>query len=362
MFANHRNAVYAAAVLGPAVAGIAGSLFGWRAAFFILFVPILVTTFVATRLVEPVRGATDPGGGLISESTRPPKFRQATRKLWRIRTLRRTYIGAIFFGAGLIPMLAYLALFFEREYGLTPLERGFLGAATAACTYVGVQRGGKATPSWFAKGMGVPMQRVGVVLSGVGIALAVMAAVPLLAVSVGLSLVANYVLGYFFAPLAAVQALVAPARERSLAFSLGAIFLVAGVIIFSVLGLGGVADEHGLRWAIFALAPWWVAGGLVASSAGKFVEGDIQNAMLASAAEAEAARAEFEAAQRLLEPTTTADTTAVATIAAKKAPAKRAPAKTAAAKKAAVKKTVGKQPAGQKPANKTAAKKPAPRP
>ncbi len=200
-------------------------------------------------------------------------------------------------------MLAYFALFFEREYGLSPFERGLLGAGSAACTFVGVQRGGKAAPRWFAQGMGVPMERVGLVLGSVGVVLAIMAAVPFLVVSIALALVANYVLGYFFAPYAAVQALVSPARERSLAFSLGAIFLVLGVIIFSALGLGSIADDHGLRWAIFALVPWWVVGGLVGRSAGKFVDGDVRNAMVASAAAAEAAQAHYAATQLTVGPT-----------------------------------------------------------
>ncbi len=147
------------------------------------------------------------------------------------------------------------------------------------------------------------MRNVGLVLGSVGVVLAIMAAVPFLAVSIGLALVANFVLGYFFAPYAAVQALVSPARERSLAFSLGAIFLVLGVIIFSLLGLGTIADDHGLRWAIFALAPWWVVGGLVGMSAGQFVDGDVQKAMVASHAAAEAARARYEASQLAMGPT-----------------------------------------------------------
>ena len=64
-----------------------------------------------------------------------------------------------------------------------------------------------------------------------------------------------------------------PARERSLAFSLGAIFLVIGVVIFSALGLGAIADDHGLRWAIFALSPWWIVGGLVGDDGGQVRRG-----------------------------------------------------------------------------------------
>ncbi|MDP1793581.1 MAG: MFS transporter [Acidimicrobiales bacterium] len=291
VFANHSNAVYVAAFIAPAFAGLVGKFIGWQAAFFILFIPIGIVTFITTRLEDPVRGGTDPGGAIVAEFMKPPKFRDATRTLWRIKTLKRTFIGAVFIGAGLIPLVAYLSLFFERVYDLDPLARGVIGSITAAFTYVGVQKGGTATPQWFAKGMGVPMRRVGQLLALVGVGLVLVAAVPWLWLAVLFSLAANYTLGYFFAPLAAIQALVSPARERSLAFSLGAIFLVLGVIVFGALGLGTIADDHGLRWGIAALAPWWVVGGLIAATAGKFVEGDVQQAMLASVAEAEAAEA-----------------------------------------------------------------------
>ena len=101
------------------------------------------------------------------------------------------------------------------------------------------------------------------------------AASPWLATTIAIGLTTNYLLGYFFAPLAATQALVSPARERSLSFSLGAIFLVMGLILFFVFGLGSISDNYGIRWAFVALAPFWIVGGAVAASAGKFVEADV---------------------------------------------------------------------------------------
>jgi branched-chain amino acid transport system ATP-binding protein len=373
VFANHSNAVYVAAFVAPAFAGIVGKFVGWQAAFFILFIPIIIVTLIATKLVDPVRGATDPGGHVVAEFMKPPKFREATRTLWRIKTLKRTFIAAIFIGAGLIPLVAYLSLFFERVYHLDPLERGVIGSVTAAFTYVGVQRGGKATPQWFVKGMGVPMQRVGQLLALVGVGLALVAAVPYLWLAIPLSLAANYTLGYFFAPLAAIQALVSPARERSLAFSLGAIFLVLGVIVFTILGLGKIADDHGLRWGIAALAPWWIVGGLIGSTAGKFVEGDVQKAMVLSAAAAEAAEAKAAALAATIEPGFETITNAAivadegeAVVTALKAPAKKATAKkaTTAKKAAPAKKTAAKKattakkasPAKKAPATKKAGK------
>jgi branched-chain amino acid transport system ATP-binding protein len=278
VFANHTNAVYVGAILGPAAAGIAGALFGWRVAFFVLFVPIIITSLVALRLEEPARGGTDQPGPVDAETLPPPTFRGAVRTLWGVRTLRRCFWAAIFFGAGLIPLVAYLSLYLEREYGLGPLARGVVGAANAAATFVGVQQGGKLTPGWLAKGLGVPLQRVGLVLALVGLGVLLMAAAPWLALAIAFGLATSYALGFFFAPLAAVQALVSPARERSLSFSLAAIFLVLGVILFFALGLGNIADDHGLRWALLTLSPFWMIGGAIVVTAGKFVADDVSRA------------------------------------------------------------------------------------
>jgi branched-chain amino acid transport system ATP-binding protein len=279
VFANHTNALYLGSIAGPAVAGVAGALFGWRAAFFVLFVPIIITTVVATRLVEPARGATDAPGGAAIAVGPPPKFREAVRTLWRIRTLRRTFWAAVFVGAGLLPLAGYLPLYLERVYDLGPFPRGLIGALNAAATFVGVQQGGRLTPKWFASGMGVPMQRMGLAIAAVGPGILLAAGSPWLALTLVGWAAASYAIGFLFAPLAATQALVSPARERSLAFSLAAIFLVLGVVLFYASGLGKISDEYGIRWAIAILAPFWVAGGLLARTAGQFVAADTQAAL-----------------------------------------------------------------------------------
>ena len=297
VYANHSNAVQVAAIIAPAVAGLIAWQFGWRAAFFLLFVPVIVVTVIATRLEEPVRGATDPGGGELREFALPPKFWEASKVLWSVKTLRRCSIAAIFVGAGFLPLVGYVALYFEKVYHLSVMERGVLGSVSAVFAYLGIQEGGKRTAGWFAQGMGVPVKRIGGILVLVGAGIVLFAASPWLPLALVFAMATNFILGMFTPPLFAVQALVSPARERSLAFSFLAIFLVIGVMVFYVLGFAAIADNHGLRWGVGVLAPWFVIGGLVAYTAHKFVEGDVQRAMMKSAEEAEAARAEFEARQ-----------------------------------------------------------------
>ncbi len=296
VYANHANAVQVAAVIAPAVAGLIAWQFGWRAAFFLLFIPVLIVTIIATRLDEPVRGATDVGGGELREFALPPKFWEAAKVLWGVKTLRRSFVAAVFIGAGIIPLVGYIALYFEKVYHLSVMERGALGSVSAVFAYLGIQEGGKRTAGWFAQGMGVPVKRIGIVLAAIGGGVALFAASPWLPLSLAFAMATNYIIGMFSAPLAAIQALVSPARERSLAFSFGAIFLVLGVVVFYGLGLAKIADAHGLRWGVGVLAPWFFVGGMVAYSAHKYVEGDVQAAMLKSHAEAEAARSEYVAA------------------------------------------------------------------
>jgi predicted MFS family arabinose efflux permease len=277
-FANHTNALYLGAIIGPVVAGAAGALLGWRAAFFVLFVPIIATTLVATRLRDPMRGATDVRAGeedhAAATHESPPKFWPSCRKLWRIRTLRRLFLASILIGAGLLPLAATMPLFLEREFGLGSAARGAVGAAFAAATFFGVRRSGRLTPSWFAKGMHIPLRQVGLAFGAVGPGLVVTALSPWLPLTIAVGLVSNFFAGYLFAPLAAVQALVSPARERSLSFSLGAIFLVIGVFAFFAVGLGSISDTYGIRWGIGILAPFFVLGGAAAASAGRFVRDD----------------------------------------------------------------------------------------
>ena len=189
VFANHTNGMNVGALVAPAVAGGAAAAFGWRAAFFVFFVPVLITSLVATRLEEPERGGADDEAlvdlGVIgvevpleeladdAERAEPEDsmtFRESFKELWAIRPLRRIFIAAIFMGGGLLPLAAYLPLFLEREYGLGPLPRGVLGSSNAAFTIVGVLFSASRMPHWIERGLGVAIQRIGVVVIGIGAA------------------------------------------------------------------------------------------------------------------------------------------------------------------------------------------------
>jgi len=91
---------------------------------------------------------------------------------------------------------------------------------------------------------------------------------------------------------------VSPARVRSLSFAFGSVFLVAGIWLLwlnPIVGTASISDNHGERWAIFALVPYWIIGGLVLRSAHQFVLEDTQRALSILQTTAELRRAREEA-------------------------------------------------------------------
>ncbi len=295
VFANHANGLNVGALVAPALAGAAAAFVGWRAAFFILFVPVLVTSLVAMRLREPVRGASDAGpvdappsevvvpgesvvlgldaaGDAAAAAAAGLTFRQSFKELWAIRPLRRVFLVAAFMGGGLLPLAAYLPLFLEREYHLGPAERGAIGSINAAFTIVGVLISAKRLPRWIEAGPGVPMRRIGLVIIGIAVAAIGIAASPWLAGSIAAGFAGYLVVGFFAAPVAVVLTEVTPPHLRSLGFSLLAIFLVAGLLGFYATGMAAISDRFGIRWGIATVGPWFLASGLVAIGAGKLFD------------------------------------------------------------------------------------------
>ncbi|HET6810260.1 MAG TPA: MFS transporter [Acidimicrobiales bacterium] len=301
-YAVHSSAIQMGAILGAVAAGIVSAAGGWRAAFIVLAVPMLVVALVAVRLPEPRRGGTDDAEAAEQiENEAPVGFQEAWRTLWAVRSLRRQFFAWCFVGAGVIPLVYTLPLFFQRAYGFGDLGRGFVIGANNVFILGGVIAGGRWTQGWSEKGLGEPLRYAGYALAGVGVGLALTAAAPAAGLSIVLGFATSFVAGLFYAPFYSVLALVAPARVRTLAFGIGSLFLVAGVwVLFFFTGAVSVSTDDGIRWGVAVLAPYWVVGGLILASTRKYVPGDAQRALRVLAAQVELRRARLTSGNRAL--------------------------------------------------------------
>jgi ABC-type branched-subunit amino acid transport system ATPase component/predicted MFS family arabinose efflux permease len=281
VYAFHRNAERLAQVVGPAFAGAVAAVWGWRAAFMVLLVPILVVAVVSVRLREPVRGQTDdPESAEAATREAPVPFGEARRTLFAVPTLRRQFAAFFFIGAGLIPLAFYVPIYLERVFHVGPFGRGVAVSINGAAAFAGVLASGRWTRRWIQRDLGEPIKWAGISLVAVGVGIVVICALPNLYAVVAMSAVTSFVGGIFTPPFVTTQAFVSPARVRSLSFAWSALFLLAGVwVLFLILPVSAVADHHGIRVGLAATAPYWVIGGIVMATAKRFVAGDAQSAL-----------------------------------------------------------------------------------
>src|SRR4051812_28620002 len=280
IYGIHRNAERAALVFGPAVAGLVAWKWGWQAAFMVLIVPILVMAVISLRLREPIRGQTDdPDSAETAAKEEPVPFAEARRMLFAVPTLRRQFSGFFFVGAGLIPLAFYVPIYLERVFHVDERGRGFVVALNGAASFAGVLLSARVTPRWSQRDLGEPMKWAGLSLVGVGVGIAILCALPNLRAVIVVGAVTSFVGGIFTPPFVATLAHVSPARVRSLSFAWAALFLLAGVwVLFLILPVSAIADDHGIRWGFAATAPYWVIGGIVLATAKRFVAEDAEGA------------------------------------------------------------------------------------
>src|SRR4051812_48176990 len=276
VYGVHRNAQQAALVVGPAVAGVAAWQWGWRAACMVLIAPILIVAVVSLRLREPVRGQTDdPASAEAANKEEPVRFAEARRMLFAVPTLRRQFSGFFFIGAGLVPLAFYVPIFLDRVFGVGELGRGMVVSLNGAAGFAGIVASARWTARWSQRDLGEPMKWGGLSLVGVGIGIAVLCALAILPAVIVMGAITSFAGGIFTPPFVTTLAHVSPARVRSLSFAWAALFLLAGVwVLFLILPVSAIADDHGIRWGFAATTPYWVIGGIVLATAKRFVAED----------------------------------------------------------------------------------------
>ncbi|HUZ44858.1 MAG TPA: MFS transporter [Acidimicrobiales bacterium] len=277
-YAFWNNATRWGAVFGPALAGIIAVLSTWRVAFMVLIVPVVVMAIVALRLPDVIRGQSDdPGAAEIASQERPLPFARAIRIVTSVRTLRWQFAAWVAIGAGYLPLAAYSSIYLDNIFHVNSLGIGFISAGDALVALVGVEMSGRVTARWLGRGLGEPLKLSGYALVAVAPFILIDAVAPNLWVAVASFLGGSFVGGWFWPPFLTTQSIVSPARVRTLSFSLGSIFLVAGFITF-VIVFGQVANNN-IRDGFGALVPFWILGGLILRGGNRYVADDAHRAV-----------------------------------------------------------------------------------
>ena len=275
------------------LAGFIGAQLGWQWAFILLAIPTFPLLLALLRLSEPARGATiDPEHAAQADELGAIPFAEARRRLYGIRSLKRTWITSFLIGTGAISIGQLLVLYFEQVYAFGPTARGLVtflwGAGTVMGLFVGGSLATKAITTDNEPTLALINARSAFVFA---LSLWLTAGAPWAALALVGAFGVGIGTGLFQPAYYALVGRIAPARIRSQAYAWAIVHVATGALVGIV--FFEIGDTQGYRLSLSILAVVVVAAGLVARSAAAFVRRDMEQADMSLATAAEL-RAELE--------------------------------------------------------------------
>jgi branched-chain amino acid transport system ATP-binding protein len=289
---------------GPLIGGLLGRAYGWRAPFLIFWIPTALLIGLAIwKLRDPIRGGHERRAMGASEETvnteeAPPSLGEAWRICYQVRTLRRIWMSLPFLAISFVGLVPIFAIFYEDVFRQDEFQRGLIAAFTEPLQIVGVIVGIPIAARLALRDPGLVMKFTAVAGSMVAAGIVLFAAAPRL----GFAIAAHMIIALPFAlvvpAILSVLSLALPPRARSLGFSIGALYVVPGLILLPI--VGSLADEVGPRAAVLALVPILLIGSAILASASSFVAGDVNKVRASTVAQAEVLAARRRGEVKLL--------------------------------------------------------------
>jgi ABC-type branched-subunit amino acid transport system ATPase component len=308
VYSIHRGGLSLGAVAGVLIGAGLTNAFSWRVPFIVFAVPILVVVLVGLRMKEPPRGhfeeaalrdqSTDEalGEALVEAEAAtpgplpsttgdpsvllepPPSFGEAWRMVWKIGVLRRIFFALPFLAAAIAGFTSLASLQYQQTFHLNVVDRAYLVAPVQVFVLIGLVVGATVGTRLAAKGLHLVFAMLAVasvVASAFAVLFALAPSVPVAffadaGIEASLAIVGPGVL--------AALSLAIPSRARSVGFSIGALFVVPGLVVIPV--VGAIGDSVGFRYGMLILVPVFLIGGLVVASAGSLIEADVRNVWL----------------------------------------------------------------------------------
>jgi branched-chain amino acid transport system ATP-binding protein len=291
VYGFHRAANPIGQILGALLGGGLAYAFGWRTPFIVFAIPtVILVVLAATRLREPVRGsherrAMGASDEVADTEEKAPSFGEGWRILNQVKTLRRIWLSLPFLATAIAGIGILLSTYYSDEFHLNEFHRGVVAAITEPFQLVGVIVGVPIATRLMRRDPALVLRFLALagVITSAG--LLSLAAAPNLPMAIASNIVVSCVLGILLPGLYATLSLAIPPKARSLGFSIGSLYVVAGLPIVFV--IGGIADDIGIRGGIVMLTPVFLLGALILSSAGAFLAGDVDKVRTSAVAQAE---------------------------------------------------------------------------
>ncbi|HEX5265653.1 MAG TPA: MFS transporter [Acidimicrobiales bacterium] len=298
-----RAAVALALALGPALVAVFELYYSWEVPFLVLAAPTLIFIVLGLRIREPTRGLHERRYLGADEATahledEPPTFSETFRVLFANRSSRRIYYSLPFLTAAAIGITQFTSLFYQQILHQDASRRGLIVSLTEPGEFIGLAVGLLVVQRLMSKDPGRTLRLIA--LTGIGSAacLCVFALAPSLAWAFGAHFMYTVISSALTPGIFAVISLAVPPRMRTLGFATSSLWFILGVPIIPI--VGAVGDRFGIRAGLLIFVPVYVLGAVLLSTAGGFLNGDIEKVRVSTLARAEVRKARMEGRARLL--------------------------------------------------------------
>lgn len=266
-------------LLVGAIATAVGGTGGWRWAFYLPAIPIVVVAVVAFLLPEPTRGQyekVDVLGEIVDTHPIPPSLEATFARIWKIRTMRTCLIAFSALGFSLFTAPVLGNLFLQRHYHLDVFKRGLVGTAGGIGLVIVLPFVGRYFDHRYREDPASALALIGRLILPVAILVPIQYFMPSAVLWAAFSVVVSVIHMSAFTMVGPVTTAVAPYRLRGMT---GA---VAGLYLFFIGASGGALlsaaldQAFGPRAAVLILTiPATIVGGIMIIRGSHFIRNDL---------------------------------------------------------------------------------------
>ena len=276
-----------AAALTLPVVGFLAHTYGWRVAFYVLWIPVvLASVYIMVRLPEPVRGYQEREALGVSEESanseeKPPSWTESWRLIWSVRVLRYSCfaIAVSSIGAAFLQLRTF---YFFQVWHQSPGQLAAIGVVSNVVDLIALLIGGGVI-SYVAR---MRPHRVFQLTATLSLFTALSGAAFVLAPVFWLSLVTGIVFGAIGLLVGvgstALVLNVMPPRARGTAVGAFSYWAIPG-LLFAV-PVGQMADAYGLKQTLLIGSAFPVVVALIGFVTAKYYDFDVRNAELSAIA------------------------------------------------------------------------------
>jgi ABC-type branched-subunit amino acid transport system ATPase component/predicted MFS family arabinose efflux permease len=267
-------------ILVGSIASAVGGPNGWRWAFYILAVPIVVVAGIAFRLREPPRGQyekMDVLGNVIDDTQPvPPSLEAAFARILKIRTMKMCLIAFSALGFGLFTAPLLGNLFLQQEYGLNAFRRGLVGTIGSLGVLVALPFVGRYYDRLYHRDPAQALALIGKIILPVAVLIPIQYFMPNAVLWTAFSVAVMVLFLSAFSMVGPVLISVAPYHLRGLTFAVGAIYLFFFGATGGAVLSAGLDQAFGPRAAVLiVMIPTTIIGGFMIIRGSHYIRNDL---------------------------------------------------------------------------------------